>query len=344
MSSASQPVTARLELGLSRLLASVPPSLERRLAGKPIEVDGQVLHPEAQAALRSQQRFGLDRLTSDPIVDRVRTARNTRLSHGRTFPVGRVEERRVPGAVGDLDARLYVPDGAGSAGPLQVYYHGGGFVVGDLDTHDQVCRLICAQAETRVLSVAYRLAPEHPFPAAVEDALAAYLHVSEDPGRFGAAPGAIAVGGDSAGGNLALNVSLLARDSDAAPPAYQALIYPACEFGRKWPSYELFGHGFYLTEERMDHWIGTYLDGHRPDDPRASPLLAQLAELPPTRFLSVGFDPLRDEGRELVERLREAGNEVELTVAPDIFHGFVNAAGVSRRAREVLTDFAHTLN
>ena len=322
------------------MTAAVPEALERRLAGDPVEIDGQELHVQARAFLRSGERTGLSAFDPDPIADRKRTDRAARLCYGRAIAVGRAEDVTVAGAGGALGARLYTPEDAEDPGPLLVYFHGGGFVAGSLNTHDQVCRLFCAEGGTRVLSVDYRLAPEHPFPASHDDAIASWRHVVENPGAYGATPGAIAVGGDSAGGNLAVNVAIHCRDEGVQPPAYVAAIYPVSDYSRKRPSHELFGEGFYLTTERIDDWRAlTGIEEFR-ENPRASLLLLpDFSGLAPVHLLVAGFDPLRDEVLELADRLRDAGNELELSFAPDIFHGFISAAGTSSRMAEVLTDF-----
>ena len=260
---------------------------------------------------------------------------------GARSPSARSRTCTVAGAAGELDARLYVPEDAEEAGPLLVYFHGGGFVAGSLATHDQVCRLLCAEATTRVLSVGYRLAPEHPFPASHDDAIASWRHVVENPEAYGASTDSIAVGGDSAGGNLAVNVAVNCRDEGVPPPAYVAAIYPVCDYSRKRPSHELFGQGFYLTTERIAAWRALARTEEAREDPRASLLLLpNMAGLPPVHLLIAGFDPLRDELLELADRLRDAGNELELSFAADIFHGFISAAGTSSRMNEVLTAYA----
>ncbi len=340
MSALAQGVGERLEIAVGRALAAIPAPIERRLAGPPIEIDGQCLHYEARAFLRGGERSGLSAFDPDPIADRRRTDRAARLCYGRAIAVGEVEDVTVAGATGELAARRYVPADVGEAGPLLVYFHGGGFVAGSLDTHDQVCRLFCAEGGIRVLSVDYRLAPEHPFPASHEDAIASWRHVAENPEDYGAAPGSIAVGGDSAGGNLAVNVAIHCRDENVPPPAYVAAIYPVCDYSRKRPSHELFGEGFYLTTERYENWRALAGLDAAAEDLRASLLLVpDLSGLPPVHLLIAGFDPLRDELLELAERLREAGNDLELGFVPDIFHGFISAAGTSSRMHEVLSEY-----
>jgi len=337
---AARKLVEALEIGASVAFSATPGPLWRVSAGRPIEVDGQVLDREAQALARSSRLLGLQRDDLTPAQERARSRHGARLARGRTIRVGEVRDVTVPGGAGQLDARLYAPPGSSGPGPLLVYFHGGGYVVGDLLTHDQPCRFICRELRTRVLSVAYRLAPEHPFPAAFEDAVAAFGHAVENAGAYGADPDAVSAGGDSAGGGLSLALALAARDGAVPAPASLALIYPFCDLARKRRSYELFREGFFLTEGMLDRWSGYCTRPGDRADPRISPLLAEdLSGLPPTRLMVAGFDPLRDEGLALAERMRSAGNEVALTFAPDLVHGFVNAIGVSERAREALGEF-----
>jgi acetyl esterase len=331
------------EVATSRALAALPASMRRALAGRPLEIDGQVLDREAQSLVKSSKLLGLDRDDLTPAQERSRALHGARLARGRAVRVGEVREQRVAGAGGELDARLYVPDGAPAQGPLLVYFHGGGYVIGDLDTHDQSCRFLCRDAATRVLSVAYRLAPEHPFPAAFDDALASFHHAVENASTFGADPAAISVGGDSAGGGLALAVALIARDEGGPTPAGQVLIFPWCDLSAKRRSVGLFGEGLFLTEGMLDRWGDYYAGAEDRTDPRISPLLGDLSGLPPTHLLMGGFDPLRDEGLELAKRLEEAGSEVTLTFAPDLVHSFINAVGLSDRAREAFGEFCATI-
>ncbi|MDT7769563.1 MAG: acetyl esterase, partial [Mycobacterium sp.] len=211
--------------------------------------------------------------------------------------------------------------------PLLVFYHGGGWTIGDLDTHDALCRLTCRDADVHVLSVDYRLAPEHPAPAAVDDAYAAFQWAHEHAGDLGAIPDKVAVGGDSAGGNLAAVVSLLARDDEGAKPMLQWLIYPRTDFTAKTRSLSLFAEGFLLTKADIDWFEAQYLGGSgiEPTDPRVSPLLADtLSGLPPALIATAGFDPLRDEGNRYAAALRDAGTPVDLRSIGSLTHGFAN--------------------
>ncbi len=226
-----------------------------------------------------------------------------------------------------------------------VFFHGGGHVIGDLDTHDQPCRFLARHSGALVLSVDYRLAPEHRFPAAVDDALAAFRWAHREAEALGGDPRRIAVAGDSAGGNLAAVVALRAKLDGGPAPAFQALIYPVTDYSANHRSAELFGEGFFLTQRQMDWYRDHYFateDERR--DPSASPLLASdLSGLAPALVVTAGFDPLRDEGEAYAKRLREAGVATTLRREPDLVHGFINAAGLGGRPAEALGAIATDL-
>ncbi|MDX6642964.1 MAG: acetyl esterase, partial [Solirubrobacteraceae bacterium] len=259
--------------------------------------------------------------------------------------VARVEQITVAGAAGPLGARLYVPHDGGESGGLLVYFHGGGFVVCDLKTHDNTCRFLSREAGTRVLSVDYRLAPEHPFPAGVEDALAAFRFAVEHATELGADPARVAVGGDSAGGNLAAGVARGAAADDGPAPAFQLLFYPWLDLSSKRESYRLFGEDFFLTEANLDWYASHYLaEAGEALDPRCSPLLAEkLDGIAPAYIATAGFDPLRDEGEEYAQRLRAAGVPVALRRHDGLIHGFVNTIGVGHTGREALLEASGAL-
>jgi acetyl esterase len=322
----------RLQGGAFRMLARLPGRVQLLLSGgSPVRIDGQELEPDVQLTLRLLERFGGPEIERLPVPQaREQLRREAARVSGRPLPVARVEHAAVAGAAGLLDARLYVPHGSASPSPLLVYFHGGGWVVGDLDTHDPVCRFLAREAGMRVLSVDYRRAPEHPFPAPVEDAAAALSDAIERAETFGADPARVAVGGDSAGGNLATVATRLAVLGGGPVPAFQLLSYPVTDLSRKRRSYALFREGFFLTERQMDWYRAHYLvDAEAALDPRASPVLAEdLGGLPPAHIAVAGFDPLRDEGEDYAERLRDFGVQVTLTRHSGLIHGFVNAAAL----------------
>jgi acetyl esterase len=334
-----------VEVAVGRVLPALPGPLQRALAGRPVRIDGQTLHPEAQLAVRLVELGGPSFETLPPPQAREVVDREARIVRGPTIEVAEVRQLEIPGPAGPVPARLYVPAGAGAPLPLVVYLHGGGWVVCSLDSHDQACRFLANEAGALVLALDYRLAPEHPFPAAVEDALAGFRYAVEEAESLGADPGRIAVAGDSAGGNLAAVIARLATREPGPSPAFQALIYPVTDLSRKRESYSLFRDGFYLTERQMDWYRDNYLpDAAAALDPRASPILAEdLAGLPPAYVVTAGFDVLRDEGEEYAARLAAAGVPVALRRQDDFIHAFVNAVGIGGRSREATLEIASAL-
>ena len=269
---------------------------------------------------------------------------NAARSPKRPVTLGEVRDLMLPGPDGPLGARLYHPAGQAPASgwPLTVYFHGGGFVAYDLDTHDALCRELCAASGAAVLSVAYRLAPEHKFPAAVHDAFASVQWAAAHAAELGADALRLAVAGDSAGANLAAAATLRARDEGGPALRAQLLIYPAADFGNpeRYPSRRENARGYFLTAERMKFFGQMYLA--RPEDaahPHASPLSAQsFAGLPPALVLTAEFDPLRDEGVAYAGALRAAGVEAEHRPGPGMIHGFANMTGVSSAAAQLVDD------
>jgi acetyl esterase len=311
-----------------------------------VEIDGQRLDTDVQLLFRLRRLLpqpSLRALTVDEA--RADMARTARTFEGPKIPVEDVASLEIPGPAGAIRARRYLPEDERGRLPLLVYLHGGGWVRGDLDTHDNVCRFLAREAGVAVLSVDYRLAPEHPFPAPVDDALAAFRYAAGHATELGADPAAVALGGDSAGGNLTAAVSMLAARDGGPVPAFAVMIYPATDFSRKRRSCELFGDGFFLTEEEMDWYRGHYLrDESSALDPRASPLLEEdLSDFPPCYITTAGFDVLRDEGEEYARRLREAAVAVALRRHPGMIHGFAHAIAVPSFGREAMLEVAGAL-
>lgn len=304
---------------------SLPPSLLTRLFGGPVVVDGEPLQPATHTMLVLGNRLGLIDADDADVATRRRSIRQSaRMAMPRARRVN-VAETTVAGAVGRLAARRYLPwEGEPEHSPTIMYLHGGGWVVGDPDTHDAVCRVIAVASGCPVVSVDYRLAPEHPYPAAVHDCVAAFREL-RDGTTFGI-PGAVAVMGDSAGGNLAAVVSLALRDSGEPGPVAQGLLYPATDMRLQSSSIDLFAEGYYLTRAEM-HW---FRDQYVPDptgwlDPWVSPLLTDdLRGLPPALVWTAGFDPLRDEGAAYADRLHDAGTVVGHQCFGDQIHGFAS--------------------
>ncbi len=244
-------------------------------------------------------------------------------------PVGTVEARTVPGPAGDLPVRIYRPDLDARALPVLVYFHGGGHVIGNLDTHDAVARNLCNGAGCVVVSVDYRLAPEHKFPAAAEDAFAAVQWCAEHGAEFGVDPRRMAIGGDSAGGNLAAVAALMARDAGGPAIRIQVLVYPVTDYACDTASFGTYAEGYGLLEARSMRWFRDhYLRGEADRlDWRAAPLRAgDLSGLPPVLVLTAQCDVLRDEGEAYAQRLRAAGVDVEYRECEGMIHGFFTMA------------------
>lgn len=238
--------------------------------------------------------------------------------------VAAVEELGCPGPGGRISIRLYRPSAAAGA-PCLVFYHGGGWTIGDLDTHDVLCRDICRQSGCAVAAVDYRLAPESPFPAAAEDAVAAYRWLRDSAAGLGLDSTRLAVGGDSAGGNLAAVTSLVLRDANDDLPRFQLLIYPATDMRALAPSHVANGQDYLLTADTIAYFRRHYTpDEAHWSDWRASPLLhPDLSGLPPALVLTAGFDPLRDEGRQYADALSAAGTPCQYVCFERQIHGFV---------------------
>jgi acetyl esterase len=263
---------------------------------------------------------------------------------GEPEAVARVENRGVPGPGGDLPLRIYTPGGAGPF-PVVVYFHGGGWVFGNPDSHDGTCRSLANAVPAVVVSVDYRLAPEHPWPAAAEDAHAAVSWVAAHAATIGSDPRRLAVAGDSAGGNLAAVVAQMARDRGGPALRHQALVYPVIDATFDTPSYRDNANGYFLTRDMMmwfwDHYApGPVARAHA----YASPWRATtLNGLPPALVLTAEFDPLRDEGEAYAARLREAGVPVQLRRYDGMIHGFFSMASVFPQAKQAVAEAAEAL-
>jgi acetyl esterase len=313
------------------VLPALPNVVKRLLSGRPITIDGNTLDLMSQTLLAARGAVGAKRLAVDDDVAATRTAmREASLALAAAVAPVEVSELAIPGPAGPIRARHYRQSDVGPV-PLLVFYHGGGFVFGDLDSYHDLCHRICRDGDVAVLSVDYRLAPEHKAPAAVDDAYAAYRWANEHAQDLGAIPGRIAVGGDSAGGTLAAVVAQLARNDGAPLPALQWLIYPLTDAGAPTRSRTLFADGFLLTQQDQDWFRLQYLDGSDvgDTDPRVAPLRAEdLSGLSPALVITAGFDPLRDEGRDYAAALRAAGVAVDLREMGSLTHAFINFGGL----------------
>jgi acetyl esterase len=280
----------------------------------------------------------------DLAAGRRRFRRDMAVHRGPRTDVGAVRDFTIEMGPAPLAVRHYAPPSAVAAtpAPLLVYLHGGGFCIGDLDTHDEACRLLCRHGALHVLAVDYRLAPEHPFPAALQDANIALRWARAHADALGADPARVAIGGDSAGANLATVAARQQRtESDAA--VAQLLLYPPTDSGGTYPSHALFGEGYFLDRADREVFTRAYLGAKSNGaDPRVSPLRApDLAGLPPAMLVTAGFDILRDEGEAYAEALRAAGTPVLARRYPSLGHGFVNVTGVCRAARAATIESAH---
>jgi acetyl esterase len=300
------------------------------------------LHPQVAALLERVARSPLPPYHTVPAFVARRIYRDTRAALSPKPP--QIAEVKLLVADGQIAMRAYRPV-HGETLPALVFFHGGGWTIGDVDTHDVVCRQLAISARCAVFSVDYRLAPEHPFPAAVDDCFLATRYVHRNAPALGIDAARIAVGGDSAGGNLAAVVALMARDSGGPPLAYQLLIYPATDQRCQFPSHERNGEGYLLTKEAVRFFRAAYLPDRKDrTDWRASPLLAAShANLPPAFVLTAGYDPLVDEGRAYAERLAQTGADVAYKEYSDMVHGFVLFGGVLDPANVALADCAERL-
>ena len=331
-----------------KFFCGLPPRVQRLLFGAPPAVDGQRLAPDIHTLLWLDRLVSGGGLAGEKAVNEARAERLKEariVAHRPPIPMARVEVVAIPGPAGTIDARLYVPEMTEEPSPLLVYFHGDGWVIGDLDTHDDPCRFLASRSGVRILAVDYRLAPEHPFPAAAEDALAAYEWATANVETLGADGNRIGIGGDSAGANLAAAACLTARDAGAPLPAMQLLIYPVAEIAGTAPSRRTFAEGFLLTRGDMDWFEDRYLPpGVDRSDPRVALLEASnLSGLPPTYIATAGFDPLRDEGEAFARRLQEAGVPVALRRHPGLVHTFLNLTAICPTARAAVLEAAGAL-
>lgn len=335
-------VAERVRGAVARQLVRLPAPLQLLLSGrKRVTVDGQALDPALQLLLAVRPRHaGL--LEAGPVASRARLQREVMSIRGRPTAIGRVTALTIPTAAAMLPARLYVSAKSSTPVPLLVYFHGGGFVLGGLETHDEPCRLIAAHAGHHVLSVDYRLAPEHPFPAAMEDALGAFQWAVGHAGQLGAGATQVCVGGDSAGANLAAIVCLRTRGLPVRPAA-QLLIYPPTDAQTPRRSHQLFDREFMLTMADREAFYAQYLSGVPLDrgDPQISPLNApDLSALPPALVVTAGFDILRDESEAYAAALVAANTPCELHREPSLTHGFVNLTGACPAAHRAVVALA----
>jgi acetyl esterase/lipase len=302
------------------------------------------LDPQAKAHLEQMAVLNMPALSSlAPVTIRQFIAAQTATAEVGE-QVAKVENRTIPGPAGEIPVRIYTPEGHGPF-PVLVFFHGGGWVICNLDTHDDQCRRLTNGAGCVVVSVDYRLAPEHKFPAAPLDCYAATQWVAEHAAEINGDASRIAIGGDSAGGNLAAVVAQMARDQDGPKLVFQLMIYPATDFTAKNVSKKENGTGYGLTSEDMDWFKGHYLRNEEDaTNPLASPMLAtKLSALPPALVITAEYDPLRDEGELYGQRLQAAGIPVTMRRYPGMLHGFFSMAQTMDQAKKAIRETSETL-
>jgi acetyl esterase len=302
------------------------------------------LDPQAQSLVDAMAKLNL-KLIEDSTPEEARESMRSRTAGLGPFDeVAAVSEHRVSVKGGEIAVRLYEPAGKGPH-PALVFYHGGGWVIGDLYTHDGICRSLTNAAGCVVASVDYRLAPEAKYPVAAEDSYAALEWILANARRLNIDARRVAVGGDSAGGNLSAVVALMARDRKGPAIAYQVLIYPVTNSNLDTPSYHENATGYVLTREAMRWFWRHYLEHEEQGkEPLAAPLLApSLAGLPPALVITAACDPLRDEGEAYAARLRDAGVPVTLTRYDGVFHGFIRMTRFLDKARAAVDEVAGSL-
>jgi acetyl esterase len=295
------------------------------------------IDPKAEYLLKKMAEMGMKPLSGMSPEEARQMILNSMRDAGPTRPVASVADRMIPGPAGDLVIRVYSPHGTGPF-PLLVFFHGGGFVLGDINSHDPICRELCEGAGCVVMSVEYRLAPENKFPAATDDALAAIRWAAEHASHMGADPERIAVAGDSAGGTLSAVTALRIRDQGGPPLCGQLLIYPATDFYKPGTPSLRENSGYFITIEDMEWFMNHYLnDESEADNPYAFPMRAEdLSNLPPALVITGECDPLRDEGEMYAARLKSAGVPVRLIRYEGMIHGFFNFVGLLEQSGEAM--------
>ena len=302
------------------------------------------LDPQAKAVLDQFASMGGPQLHEMSVAQARELILGMVALAGELESIARIEDRTVPGPAGEIPIRIYTPVGTAPF-PVLVYFHGGGWVIGNLDTHDGICRSLANRVGCLVVSVDYRLAPEHPFPAAPEDCYAATRWLAEHAGSLGGDKGRIAVGGDSAGGNLAAVVALMARDRGGPKLAFQLLVYPATDTDFETRSYRENSEGYFLTRADMVWFWNHYAprDEDRRNPYAAPQRAASLRGLPPALVITAEFDPLCDDGNAYAARLREDGVPVRLSQQDGLIHGFFQMGAVIDRGRASVDEASRAL-
>ena len=303
------------------------------------------LDPQAKALLKSMEESDAPPFNAcTPEEARIMYDQGSELVRGEPPEPHSIETLEIPGKGGLIKSWVYKPD-EGKDLPVLVFFHGGGFVIGSLKSHDTVCRSLCVEANCIVVAVDYRLAPENKYPAALEDAWAATQWIASHANSLGGDPYRLAVGGDSAGGCLAAAVTLLAKESGAPKICRQLLIYPCTDMTRKFESHKTFAEGYRLTSDLIEWFYGHYF--LKQDDIehwKASPLYStEFADLPAAFIISAGFDPLQDEAKAYAKKLAEAGVQTKHSHYAGMLHGFITMPGIMDKAKEALSECASEL-
>lgn len=280
-----------------------------------------------------------------PVLARQSFAGMMQLTGPKDVPVGKIDNFTLPGPAGALRARAYAPVAAVGPQPTLIYFHGGGFVVGGLESHDGLCRLFAAEGGFRLIAVEYRLAPEHPWPAAVEDAMAALQWIEANAAELGVDGGRIAIGGDSAGGMLTAILTQQARNKTKLKIAYQMLLFPNTQIGGETSSLNEFAVGYFLERRSIEYFNSLYLPaGADRNSPKVSPLRAKdFSGLPPAFVMLGGYDPLHDEGLAYAEKLKAAGVKVTIADYPNLVHCFIYLQTVLPQAHEAVARAARAV-
>ena len=334
----------------ARLTHYLPAPIQLKLAqAMGYRHDYPELEPHIRLLLAVRQLQGGEGaglLTKDAEKSRRHFRNEMRSIAGKPVMVGQVKDFEIDGPAGKLPVRHYQPNPSNQSNaskglPLLVFYHGGGFIVGDLNTHDEACRLLCKYGQMQVLSVDYRLAPENPAPAAVFDCVAALKWAKAHAAELGADPAKVAVGGDSAGGNLSAVVSQQTKGTPDAPAA-QLLIYPVVDLYNEYESRKIYTQGLFLSDLDVEQANASYvgLSELTLKDPLVTPALGDMTNLPPALVITAGFDVLRDEGEAYAKRMLALGNQAKLERVPGQGHGFINITSVNRTARQATIKMA----
>lgn len=302
------------------------------------------LNPHLRLLLAVRKLQGNELIGTDPVRSRRHFEAEMASIIGTPTRVSAVQDLVMDTSIGKIPARLYSAKPSAKPVPLLVFYHGGGFVVGSLNTHDEACRVLCKHAEVAVLSVDYRLAPEHKAPAAVDDCVAAFQWAAANAAKLGIDSNKIAVGGDSAGGNLAAVVCQVLADQ-AVRPAAQLLIYPVTDSARHYPSHDHYSKDLFLSAQDIDRFKAMYASnsGYALDHPSISPLYGVKAGLAPAHVVIAAFDVLRDEGELYAQKLQALNVPCRVQLVTDQGHGFINITSVHQPALAATIDIAHAL-